>query len=265
MFQLDRTELRTLQRKIVDMRDERFEGLPAKYTCYSPAYVGYHAQRFATLVLLLRQMGVDQETAILDVGPTFTSILFQRELGCKVDSISFSPDEETPFGMNYQFDLNLAQEREDWRLDLGRYPVIVFAEVIEHLYTHPTKVLAYLRELTEPGGYVIVQTPNALAIRKRIQFLLGKHPFEELSEVRESPNHYRESTLAELVRYAKAAGFDVTLAGVFNYFNPTFRQNAKKISPLLGMLYYRLNDWLPASMKQGCMVVLRRPADKLAS
>jgi SAM-dependent methyltransferase len=258
MFRLDRAELRSLEHKVAEMRHERFEGLPAKYVCFAPNYVGYHARRFATLLLLLRQMGVTPETTILDVGPTFTSILFHRELGCKVDSISFSPDEETPFGVNYQFDLNRTQDPEDWRLDLGRYPVVVFAEVVEHLHTHPSRALAYLRELTQPGGHIILQTPNALALRKRIQLLFGRHPFEELSLERESPSHFRESTLAELVRYGKAAGLEVAQAGEFNYFNPAYRQNQRKVSPFAGKLYYRFNDWLPAAMKQGCMVVYRR-------
>lgn len=259
MFRFPSSELQPLEKKIAAMRDETYEGLPRLYTDFKPSYVGYHSRRFAMLVMMLKQMSIGPASRILDVGPTFSSILFHRELGCRVDSISFAPDESTPFGVNYHFDLNLSQDPADWRLDMGRYPVIVFAEVVEHLYTNPKKAFAYLRELIEPNGYLIVQTPNAVALRKRISLLLGKHPFEELSEYRERPGHFRESTLAELVRYATAANFDIVLAKTYNYFNPTYRQNTRKVSPLAGRLYYRLNDWVPGNLKPNCMLVLKRP------
>ncbi|MBL8087019.1 MAG: class I SAM-dependent methyltransferase [Chthonomonas sp.] len=256
---LDKTRLRELERTIAEMRHERFENLPEKYVCFSPEYVGFHSRRFACLVLMLERLGLTAESRLLDVGPTFTSILFHRTFKCRVDSLSFSPDEETPYGQNFQFDLNLAQRKQDWREDLGDYDAITFAEVIEHLYTSPRIVLEYLASRLKPGGVLLIQTPNAVGIKQRIQLLLGKHPYEEISDDPESPNHYRECTLAELVRYAQKAGLEVIHADTYNYFNPTYRQKNKRIKPWMGSLFYRISDFLPRGMKRGMMVVCRRP------
>jgi hypothetical protein len=228
MLTINSKRIKELEKTVLSYKDEKFEGLPPKYVCYIPAYVGYHARRFAYLAHFLEQLGIGEKDTILDVGPTFSSIFLNKELKCRVDTLSFSPDEETPFGTNY------------------------------FLYTAPEIVLACLGSLLEPGGRLIVQTPNALALRKRVQLLVGKHPYEEINTVVDSPNHYRESTLKELIRYGKNAGLEVEVAEVVNYFNPAFRQKDNK-SPLLGAAYAKFNDLLPQNLRPGCMLVYRKP------
>ena len=70
---------------------------------------------------------------------------------------------------------------------MGPYDVIVFAEVIEHLYTAPELVLPYLRELLVLGGVLLLQTPNAVSLRKRAKLLLGVNPFERIRTERDNP------------------------------------------------------------------------------
>lgn len=259
MIRLDRHELLKLEKKILELRPEDFRGLPEKYGSFEPAYVGYHARRFSTLALILPQLGVTRESTILDVGPTFTAMFFHRELGCRVDGLSFSADEETPFGQNYQFDLNQTQWPDKWRNDLPKYEVIVFAEVIEHLYAAPQHALRYLGDHLKPGGYIVCQTPNALGLRKRVQLLLGKHPFDQINTDYFSPHHFRESTLRELEQFGREAGLEIAHSGHYNYFNPTYRQKQDGMPPWVGNLFFRLSDYLPGSMKPNCMVIYQRP------
>lgn len=259
---MDRSRLRELERMVLGMKDAKFLDLPQKLTCYSPEYVGFHSRRFAVLLMMLEQIGIHPKSRILDVGPTFTSILFAQQFECTVDSLSFSEDEPTPFGKNFQFDLNLSQNREDWRTDFGDYEAIVFAEVIEHLHTAPRVVLEYLKERLRPGGWLIIQTPNALGVKQRIQVLTGRHPYEEISADPTSPNHFRESTLPELTRYCTQAGLEVVHAGYYNYFNPTYRQKRDATRPWMGALFFRASDLLPAKLKRGMTVVCRRSEDK---
>jgi cyclopropane fatty-acyl-phospholipid synthase-like methyltransferase len=259
MLKLDPQRIRAVEGQIIATRNEKAEGLPNNYLTYWPDYVGFHSRRFAMLVAMLEGLGVDEKSHLLDIGPTYTTKLFADSFHCRVDSLSFSPDEKTPFGENYYFDLNLSQEKKDWRSGIGPYDVIVMAEVIEHLHTAPKVVLSYLIELLKPGGYLILQTPNALGIKQRIQLLLGKHPYEQISEEPTSPNHFRESTLAELVAFSQAAGFEVVHAKHYNYFNPTFRQKKDWVKPWMGALFFRISDLLPARLKRGMTVVCRKP------
>jgi len=263
MIRYDRARMRAIERQIIADRHKRPEGLPDKYICYTPEYAGFHSRRFAIMLMTLEQLGLGPESRILDVGPTLSAVLLHQQFGCRVDAISFSPDEETPFGKNHEFDLNLTQDPANWRTDLGGYDAIVFAEVLEHLHTAPRLVLAYLGSLLKPGGYLLIQTPNALALKARVQLLLGKHPYEQISEHLHSPNHFRENTLGELTSFAELSGLPVVHAGHYNYFNPTFRQRTgSKVPGWVGNLYFRFSDFLPARMKRGLMVVAQRPLNR---
>ena len=42
MIRLDGARIKQLEREIVAMRFDKPEGLPDKYVCYRPEYVGYH-------------------------------------------------------------------------------------------------------------------------------------------------------------------------------------------------------------------------------
>lgn len=241
------------------MRHEKPEGLPDKYVCYRPEYVGYHSRRYAVMLDALEQIGINAASTLLDVGPTFSSLLLHKHFQCTVDALSFSPDEQTPFGVNYEFDMNRAQYRDQWRQVPHEYDAIVFAEVLEHLHTAPSLVLAYLASLLRSGGHIIVQTPNALALKARVKLLMGKHPYEPISKDPYSPNHFRENTLDELCQAVREAGLEPISAQHCNYFNPTFRQETgSKISPEVGNLYFKMSNLLPPKFKRGLMVVAKK-------
>ena len=113
---------------------------------------------------------------------------------------------------------------------------------------------------------MIVQTPNALGLKQRVQLLLGRHPYEPISEDPEGPNHFRESTLAELERHAVGAGLEVISAAHYNCFNAGFRQKsslASRVPGWVGALYFRFQDFLPPKMRRGLMLVCRRPVDSV--
>jgi len=89
--------------------------------------------------------------------------------------------------------------------------LIVFSETIEHLYTSPQIVLAFLAKLLRPGpgAGILIQTPNAASFWKRVRLLLGHNPYELIRTDRQNPGHFREYTMRELEDYAMQAGFRV--------------------------------------------------------
>src|SRR5258708_850350 len=102
-------------------------------------YVSFHTPRFAFLLDILRRT-VDGQRRVLDIGRSNLTTMICDELNIRVDSLGLEPDEELSTGRHYCFDLNETQHRERWRPGLGPYEVIVFAAVIEHLYTAPELV-----------------------------------------------------------------------------------------------------------------------------
>ena len=131
--------------------------------------------------------------------------------------------------------------------ELGRYDVVVAAEVLEHLYTAPTLVLRYLATALEPDGALIVQTPNAVALKKRLQMLRGRNPAEPIREERMYAGHFHEYTPAELADAAHHAGLEVASCVTANYFRTGSRKNA---------LFARAERWLPPGLRDGITAVL---------
>jgi trans-aconitate methyltransferase len=219
-------------------------------------YIEYHTPRFVYVMGLIGELldaagaTAARPARVLDIGPHFITRLTHELFGdrVKIDTLgwpNFRLYEERIVDRHFQFDLNDAYDPERWP-EFVEHDVVIMAEVIEHLYTAPRQVLACLLHFVKPGGYLIVQTPNAVALRSRLLMLAGKHPFDQINEDRTNPAHYREYTLEELCRFGEQAGFRVHRAVRQDYF----RSNA------LG----RLAGKLSPALRKGLTVVYQRPA-----
>jgi 2-polyprenyl-3-methyl-5-hydroxy-6-metoxy-1,4-benzoquinol methylase len=202
---------------------------------------------------------------ILDVGPSPLTQQLSRELGLPVESLgleSTEVDGGPSRPRHHSFDLNDAQYRERWRTNFGPYDVIVFAEVIEHLYTAPELVLLYLKQLLVPGGVLLLQTPNAVSLRKRLKLALGLNPFERIRPDRSNPGHFREYTLAELCEILTGAGFTVEKSWMKYYFDAAYERHERgdeQPTKLKGGIKNFLYGLLPASLQEGITIVAKAP------
>jgi SAM-dependent methyltransferase len=184
-----------------------------------------------------------------------------REFNTSVDSLGLEPDTELPTGRHYCFDLNETQYLEHWRTGLPLYDVVVFAEVLEHLYTAPELVLDFLCHLLRPGGLLILQTPNAVSLGKRIKFLFGANPFELIRRDRLNPGHFREYTLDELIQLLSAIGLSIAEKHRKYYFDTRFahhevgNERPMMVSGTIRNAAYRL---LPPSLREGITIVARK-------
>jgi len=59
----------------------------------------------------------------------------------------------------------------------GWFDLVTFASVIEHLY-NPAFAVAELARVTRPGGLLVIEAPNAVALGRRLDVLRGRNPFE---------------------------------------------------------------------------------------
>jgi SAM-dependent methyltransferase len=218
-------------------------------------YISYHAPRYARLLntvdALMAESGAQAPLRVLDVGPNFEMELLRRAYPDAIlDSLGFAHPYFVPpaGGRHVEFDLNDAADAERWP-DLGQHDVAVVSEVVEHLHTAMHIVLRLLATYVRPGGAIVIQTPNACALHKRLRMLAGRNPYEPIRENPKNPGHFHEYTLGELRTEAERA--DLSLAGYFmaNYFEP----------PGAGArLYERVGPLLPESLRHGITVWLRR-------
>jgi Methyltransferase domain len=206
-------------------------------------YLRTHQRRYALLLDLVESLAPER---ILVVGPSFESALLRERLpAATVDTLGWL-DHRFPHreGENHvELDLNAAEYPE-----LKPHDVVVCCEVIEHLHVPATRVLRFLATGLTPGGRLVLQTPNATALPKRLRMLLGRNPYEPIRDEPGNPGHFHEYTVPELRAAVEGAGLQVEQLLTANYFDHGSRKNRA---------YRAVGRALPATLREGITVVAR--------
>jgi SAM-dependent methyltransferase len=194
---------------------------------------------------------LDRGSRILDVGAVFEAELLRAYLpDVRVDTLGFENARFPPRDgeRHVEFDLNEARDRSAWP-DAGEHDLAVMCEVIEHLHAPPESVLACLARAVRPGGVLLLQTTNAVALHKRLRMLIGRSPFEPIRDSVANPGHFHEYTALELVSVARRAGWEPLSVKTANYFRPAGG---------FGRLYGVVGRTLPPGLRHGITVCLER-------
>ena len=228
-------------------------------------YAAFHAPRFSFLIKQLNMYLPDNDVKILDVGVSPFTRLLNENFQCELDILGF-PGVRAPDCTNYiGFDLNDCFRKDLWP-ETQSYDVIVFTEVLEHLYTPPDIVFDFLSARLKPSGKLIVQTPNAAALLKRGKLLLGIHPYEQIRADRRNPGHFREYTMSELIHYARQSELNLIALHAMSYFDVSYRARGGKsehLPPTLtssaqNVILKGASAILPKSLRPGFTLVLSR-------
>lgn len=203
-------------------------------------YLEFHRDRMVyNLEFIGTQIQSGKPLRVLEFGPHLLTRLLDAQYGdqLQIQTLGYRYERMmTPsmLATHVDFDFNDLQFPEKWP-QIGPFDLIVFCEVIEHLYTAPSIVLKYLHSILAPGGKVMCSTPNAVSFSKRTQMFLGRNPFEKIRERRELMGHVREYTATELKNYFVQAGFRMERFEINNYWpqNPLLR-NIGRLHPALG-------------------------------
>ena len=222
-------------------------------------YLALHRPRYRALVASVADLIArlpkrpDGSRRILVVGPRFEVDLLHRVLpDLRIDTLGLNEGLFPPGDGEQRvlFDLNDAYD-EARRPAIGPYGLIVMAEVLEHIHMPPSVVIGWIASLLNPGGHLLIQTPNAVSLPNRLRMLFGRNPFQPLSADRAYPGHMREYTPSELVREGQAIGLEVAELRTANYF-----ASAK----VYNRIYQRLERLLPKPLRAGITIVYRAPA-----
>jgi 2-polyprenyl-3-methyl-5-hydroxy-6-metoxy-1,4-benzoquinol methylase len=163
---------------------------------------------------------VGSHKRVLDVGCAngyFAEVLVER--GCQVSGVEFDPvaAEEARKHLDQLVVGDLEQLDLVAELGEGRFDVIVFGDVLEHL-RDPLPVLRQARPLLAPGGYVVISIPNVAHGAVRLKLLQGRFDYQPLGLL--DSTHIRFFTrdnLKALLHDAGLAATDFlrTTAGLF--------------------------------------------------
>lgn len=159
--------------------------------------------------------------------------------------IRFANQSSINFHLQKTTDYSIPFERES-------FDIVVAIEVVEHLHSSPKMFIETAKSFLRPGGLLVLTTPNAVNLRKRISVLFGKTNYPKVNDFYFSGEtwrgHVREYTLEELVWCVDQAGLDVVLQDTYEPFA------GKKLSGLSKSLYIALGN-LNKYFRSGLLVV----------
>ena len=217
-------------------------------------YWKYHKKRFEWTSQLVAELAQKLSRSgnpvkkFLDIGNAYQTMIFDRLFpDAQIDTLGFFDERYATSRqtVHIAFDLNDTYDREKWPCRAEKYDIIVMMEVIEHLYTSPKLVFAFLNEMLQDHGFLLIQTPNAVSLSKRLKMCIGRNPFELIRETRSNPGHFREYTKKEMRQLAESAGLVVCESYMLNYFNDK-------------SLLSRISSILPGTLRSGICHVLKK-------
>lgn len=226
-------------------------------------YFIYHAPRYEFLISricsLVNGFNVDSEKSekerirILDFGPHFLTEIIRNETNAIVDQLGWRFDSVSKlrgYEKHIEFDLNNCVRANSWP-EIKGYDIVVACEIIEHIYISPEFVFPLFRNILEKGGYLIIGTPNAVSLKKRLEMISGRNPFELIRTTLNNPGHFREYTKKELINFVVKEGFRIIefdCSSIFNYINHGF----------LGNMYKLLTNGLPRSFRDNMTFIFKK-------
>jgi 2-polyprenyl-3-methyl-5-hydroxy-6-metoxy-1,4-benzoquinol methylase len=170
-------------------------------------YLRFHKDRFNKTLLLCKRLMANRQVRVLDVGQSYLTKLLADEYK-DVRTIGLDPTTDSGGHRSavtderdiphIKFDLNNSRFPKRWPQLEHRFDLIVYSETIEHLTIAPEYSILFLSTLLTSKGVLLLTTPNAVSISKRLRLLLGENPFEQIRVISENPGHFREYTLSEL-------------------------------------------------------------------
>ncbi|MBC8030782.1 MAG: methyltransferase domain-containing protein [Pyrinomonadaceae bacterium] len=122
-----------------------------------------------------------------------------------------------------------------------QFDIVIIAQVIEHILSHPLGLIRSLADTMRTGGLMILTTPNPATLMNAIRVLRGRsllwgtndfidHPkFERGEIISQGEIHYREYTSAELRHMLEGAGLRVELSRYLGLGDSSTQSPLKKL------------------------------------
>lgn len=143
-------------------------------------YQEFHRRRYRLLLELIERHAPSPLARCLDVGGagdiSGASELLRGRFGAELYAVDQGADVEEGRKRGVEA-VACDIDREPFPYPAAHFDLVLFASVIEHLY-NPRHVIEEIARVTRPGGLLILEAPNAVALGRRLDALLGRNPFQ---------------------------------------------------------------------------------------
>jgi SAM-dependent methyltransferase len=176
------------------------------------AYVRYHRYRFERIMNSIPPSSAPMR--ILDIGTTpFTFYLRQAYSHCEIyglDRTNLMEERCKLAGIRFKR-CNLGSEPVPF--DDDYFDLIIFAEVLEHIFAPPSSVLKKLRRIMRKNGKLIISVPNIAALCNRSWLIFGVTPLGDPDKIMSKEwhgyGHLYEYTMKEIVSKLEGCNFRI--------------------------------------------------------
>ena len=139
--------------------------------------------------------------------------------------------------------------------EYNSFDLVIFTEVLEHLYESPINVLENIQNIIKPGGHLLVTTPNVMNLENKIKFLFNINIYQDIYRYCYNPRyslHYREYTKKDLfILFKKYLKFNEI---EFKYFN--YAGGRSKVLQIIQKLSFIISNLIPSF--RYCILVLAK-------
>ena len=208
-------------------------------------YFNDHEKRMRLTLNLLRKYIHNDVSNVSVIGFSDVDLLIMNTLNAK--KISFIiPEEFGTYIKDDGKDYIFADITKEIPKELReKFDLVIFTEVLEHIFADDKIVMANIFELLKPGGTLCFSVPNIATFSNRIRLLVGRNvcwPKEkQVKGVFGGYGHIREYTFREAIGLMKDFQI-ITIQGISGY------RNGLK----------RLLNLLPAGYQNTIVVIGRR-------
>jgi SAM-dependent methyltransferase len=121
------------------------------------------------------------------------------------------------------------------------FDIVLFCEIVEHLVMDPLAPLREIRRVLEPGGLLVLTTPNVSRIENVVAMVNGGTVSDVYSGYGPYGRHNREYTRSEIERLLEFAGFDISKSFTANSRRP-FLSADSTLSAIHHLVAPRMDD-----------------------
>lgn len=169
-------------------------------------YFSIHSYRLSLIEKEIGRLALPKSAKLLDIG-AYPPHLF-HSLSSKYPTWGISSSHE-PIPHPRIVTLNI--DHEPFPFPAGFFNLVIFAEVIEHMFRGVDHIFSEINRITAPGGFLILTTPNALRSHNLVKILFGQNPSFPLADLALDDlktgsiyhRHHREYAIQELATLAK--------------------------------------------------------------
>jgi SAM-dependent methyltransferase len=220
--------------------------------CAHPLSMRYLNMALDRLIVTLGMVPrLQGEVRVLELGamPYFMTALMMRQFPNYRIDLANEPDRLKEDGGRARLihrgegiDLNLEYrgfnlETDRFPYEDGRFDIVLYCEIIEHMMYDPTHSLYEIHRVLKPGGQMLITTPNAFRYAHYVQFLKGDNIYPPYSGYGPYARHHREFSARELRLLLKECNFE--MEELITAYDPAYHDGKSRLDSMARWVYDR--------------------------